>query len=1128
MSSKYPKPDTSVALSGLRDFQLKTVDYVFERLYHDGMKRFLVADEVGLGKTFVARGLVARAIDHLWPRLDRIRRIDIIYICSNQDIARQNINRLNVFTNQDSENHSFATRLTYLPMQVRDLDAHPLNFISFSPGTSFNQGHSTGTWNERVLLYCLLKQEWEFGESMAPKNLFQCLAGRDSWLRNLAGFQSMLTDDPRDKELTYIDPTIRDRFIETVRADKRIMALRDDGLSMFGRFRERIPQDAASVRAELIGRLRRQLAKACIDRLEPDIIILDEFQRFRDLLNSEATNEAQELAQQLFQWSYEHDEDDDDPRVLLLSATPYKPFTLNAETESEDHYQDFVHTTEFLLKSKTEALAFKADLNRFRNALFSVGAPSIEHIQQTRDSIERRLRRVMARTERLSVHADRNGMLDTSTERFGKIQPIDLKQFAMVDAVAKALKKSDPIEYWKSAPYLLNVMDRHGYRIKEDFVAKVEDEAEVSEDILQPLRSGKDSLLSWKDIEAYNPVNSGNARMRALLEQTVEQDTWQLLWIPASAPYYRPESGPYTKPELAGFSKFLVFSAWRVVPKVIAMLTSYEAERRMCKAALGRAEQERGQYTRWYSSQPTMMDFPVVDGEPQGMTSLMMLYPSLSLALACDPLLLSAQLAKDGQEPTIRSVRGACRAQIEQLLLPVLEKHQGGSGPGRRWYWAALALLDRVHHSDAMQGWLRGSLLPDTGSNARWRDLDTGGGAATNYQAHVDRWQRFLETPESLGAPPADLVDVLTDVALGGPAVAALRCLLRVTEAPDTDEARAQAQASAANVALGFRTLFNNAAVVAMLRRGSAGKDRFYWRRCLQYGVEGNLQSVIDEYAHMLRESLGLIDKTFTQAINQMSAEMRSAVAVRTVSLSVDDIRVSRRYGTVSLNEKRLRCRYALRYGDGKAIDRAGNERGDMRRKQVQQAFNSPFWPFVLATTSIGQEGLDFHPYCHNVFHWNLPANPVDLEQREGRVHRYKGHAIRKNLGDYYPLPDVADRIVGHDASAEPETLSLAPDLWAARFDWACANPAIKQGYDDLVPYWIFPGGKHRIRRHAPVFPLSRDEALLAALQKGVGAYRLAFGQPRQEDLLAFLKGRFGESLDADELSALVLDLSPR
>src|SRR5690606_1012387 len=92
-----------------------------------------------------------------------------------------------------------------------------------------------------------------------------------------------------------------------------------------------------------------------------------------------------------------------------------------------------------------------------------------------------------------------------------------------------------------------------------------------------------------------------------------------------------------------------------------------------------------------------------------------------------------------------------------------------------------------------------------------------------------------------------------------------------------------------------------------------------------------------------------------------------------------------------------VRGHFALRFGDDPSDD------GDrMRSTLVRDAFNSPFWPFVLATTSVGQEGLDFHFYCHAVVHWDLPANPVDLEQREGRIHRYKGHAIRKNVALAY------------------------------------------------------------------------------------------------------------------------------
>ena len=54
-------------MQGLKEFQRSTVDYVFKRLYTgpDPIHRFLVADEVGLGKTLVARGVIAKAIDHL-------------------------------------------------------------------------------------------------------------------------------------------------------------------------------------------------------------------------------------------------------------------------------------------------------------------------------------------------------------------------------------------------------------------------------------------------------------------------------------------------------------------------------------------------------------------------------------------------------------------------------------------------------------------------------------------------------------------------------------------------------------------------------------------------------------------------------------------------------------------------------------------------------------------------------------------------------------------------------------------------------------------------------------------------------------------------------------------------------
>ena len=187
-------------------------------------------------------------------------------------------------------------------------------------------------------------------------------------------------------------------------------------------------------------------------------------------------------------------------------------------------------------------------------------------------------------------------------------------------------------------------------------------------------------------------------------------------------------------------------------------------------------------------------------------------------------------------------------------------------------------------------------------------------------------------------------------------------------------------------------------------------------------------------------------------------------------------------------------------------LSEKGSEEGRSvnRISQVRKAFNSPFWPFVLATTSIGQEGLDFHAYCHAVVHWNLPSNPVDLEQREGRIHRFKGHAIRKNLAARYGLSEIGP----NDA-----------DPWEALF--MAGKRDRKDGSGDLVPFWIYPiEGGAKIERHVPALPLSRDRERMEQLQKSLVVYRMVFGQSRQEDLAAFLMNRLGRE-DMDKLRFL-------
>jgi hypothetical protein len=61
-------------------------------------------------------------------------------------------------------------------------------------------------------------------------------------------------------------------------------------------------------------------------------------------------------------------------------------------------------------------------------------------------------------------------------------------------------------------------------------------------------------------------------------------------------------------------------------------------------------------------------------------------------------------------------------------------------------------------------------------------------------------------------------------------------------------------------------------------------------------------------------------------------------------------------------------------------------------------AFNSPLAPDILICTAIGAEGIDLHRYCAEVIHHDLPWNPAKLEQRIGRIDRV-GSLTERNPG---------------------------------------------------------------------------------------------------------------------------------
>ena len=156
-----PRIDVAATLADLKDFQRRTAVWAFERMFadHDPALRFLVADEVGLGKTHVAKGVIAQVIDHLGRIGDE--RHDIVYVCSNAAIARQNLRKL--APKGIKPTLVDVDRLTMLPLVdlAGSENGRPgINLLAITPGTSLRFGYSSGKFSERALAYTLLRRHW--------------------------------------------------------------------------------------------------------------------------------------------------------------------------------------------------------------------------------------------------------------------------------------------------------------------------------------------------------------------------------------------------------------------------------------------------------------------------------------------------------------------------------------------------------------------------------------------------------------------------------------------------------------------------------------------------------------------------------------------------------------------------------------------------------------------------------------------------------------------------------------------------------------------------------------------------------------------------------------------------------
>ena len=1059
-------------MSGLKDFQQATVNRIYYLFKAQKQRRVLVSDEVGLGKTLIARGTVARVASLRKEEGDDLFKV--VYICSNAAIADQNLQKLRI-TNEARTESASSSRLSMQHLNIfkqendADLLDRYIQLIPLTPDTSFRMTAGAGTVRERALMFAILRRLPELKGYLAELEIAmmdKASSAWDSWCKGLY-----------EHEVNECDKKSGGEYLKFM-LEKLSVELSDlwyDNIS----FMEGLKNLCRAIRNNngmrvsengIIGQLRVIFAKISLERLEPDLVIMDEFQRFKYLLSSDPDSETGMLANKFFHAP--------DVRMLLLSATPYKMYSTPEEideTRIDEHYTEFLSVMDFLNEDAEDNFLTVWKDYSVKLKEMTLGDTTI---LEAKEAAEDAMYRSVCRTERISAVENADIIDDSDVHTPIDVLEQDIKSYVQAQELLDEIGANYhvPVDYIKSTPYLMSFM--RDYQLKRN----VERYFGSHPDEIKKIK--KDSFwLNRKSIDRYDKIPNNNARLERVMDSVLKKGMEKLLWMPPSKPYYELQ-GVYKDTE--NISKTLVFSSWEMVPRMLASLISYEAERRTV-GKLAKDYQDRDVHY-FYSGEKrypsARMNFSVRNGMPSAMTLFCLLYPSVFLADCYDPI----GCMNEGL--SIREIRRTIKGKIEDRLKNLPASNRGNQD--RRWYYIAPLMLDDAKYA---YDW-----LDSIGKLSDYEDEDGKGRRQKGFLTHVEAllnlfYETHKEKFENLGRRPDDLVDVLADMAIASPAI----CIYRTYRSylSDGEEFPVFLPSQLARV---FINRMNTAESTAVVELACGRKsDDAHWQNLLTYCRQGNLQAVFDEYAHLIASG---IDRD-EALVEQMHGQMMEAMDIRTTQYNVDTFKsFQRRMHGQKDRPTNIRTHFAVAFTKGE-----GKETDTDRKKTIRNAFNSPFRPFVLATTSIGQEGLDFHNYCRRIVHWNLPSNPIDLEQREGRINRFECLAIRQNVAKRYG------------------NIPFKKDVWDEMFDEASKREKT-EGSSDLIPYWGLreTDDMVKIERIVPMYPFSRDGLAYERLIKILSMYRLTLGQARQEELLEYL---FKNCDDTDKLKELFINLSP-
>jgi len=979
--------------------------------------RFLLADEVGLGKTIIARGVIRCLMCKLLEQEiagksgEQIKNeadyyyFNVIYICSNTNIAKQNEEKLGLGKNEDE---GWTNRASCLS------------------GKEFNSS------KYEVEFQAVLQDYYKvYGNDHTYESL-----GRVNALKTRLRILPMT-------QRTSIDIKGRGKVEEREYLYRLIRAFSDDEIisaeasrgnedfeKMMGLYMTKCKCDEEFNKACNIIRdsrngdeyeienfyntwqiVRKGFAEITMDWLDCGLVIMDEFQNFKEIIGQASDDEESIIRKVLEQ---ESDGEDRNPYVLMLSATPFRMYmsknadqdetdTDTADTENASIYD----VCRFLEKGGgTNGMSvISSSLEAYKTALEKYSRSdreSKENVLEKKNTFERQMGSVFTRMERINVLRElREDCTDAEDTDKQEIGCGGIK--ALLDYTNELVEydtgngryhigTGTATAYAERIPYVLSFMNRgnkqaggdDGYKIKRNFDEDVgagkiryknnskcyilEDDFKDMSKTLGEWHGVYEKVLEYiLDIESLDIDSmlksgkyNGMTREDVLLNHP---GAARLLWVP-SVVGWKELKGAFA--EHKNFGKTVMFSDRVVVPRAMAWLISREVTRRLIWWIL-KQEQDKS------ITEKELQDFQ--------------------------------ESAKDILEQILEQILGLVAGFEEN-------PERGNSGD------EGIKTVEKIFTTS------------ESGMFAVWSEMGL----------PIKRNKEGFALRDSGGTLQMDVDSLRQSI-----------------------------------------------------------KD---------YCEEGKLQYVLQELEYIGNAAY------LSDGHNVHEA---TEIYITLYEHTKDGrLQISRTGDNQKSAERPVETYYARCIGSGNDDDKVNSI------SKLQAAFNSPFAPFVFATTSIGQEGLDFHNYADRMVHLSIPANPTDFEQREGRINRYNCLAVRKAVMEWYGNKEET-RMCSDDI---PKLLDNAFEAAKASL---CeeSNQKLNCG---IIPHWLVARKKDDnklevagIKRLVPYFYNSSMMEKYHNMLKLLQLYRSVIGQADADELLERLMVNKKEA----DVQELYVDFSP-